>query len=285
MARSVSLRPDPTRPARPRISPRRTSKLTSRGRRPRVRPSTRSATGPVVRGACSTASSTPSPTISRTISSIDASSASRSPTIAAVAEHGDAMTQPANLLEPVADVEDRGARRGEAAQVRERLRDLGIGQRRGRLVEDQHAARVRQRRRQRDELLLADAEPASRQVGIEGVEADGPQRRRRLRAQGRGRDEPGATRQVGQEQVLGDAERRDQVRLLEHDLDAGALRLATRPRSIRLAGQVHRAAVGRDQAAHDLRPASTCRRRWRPSARAPRRRARSRSTSASTGAA
>ena len=74
--------------------------------------------------------------------------------------------------------------------------------------------------------------------------------------------------------------------LLQHDLHARVARprVATRG-AIRLAGQRHRAAVGRDQAAHDLRRASTCRRRWRPSARAPRRRRKSRSTSVSTGTA
>ena len=180
MARSVSLRPEPTRPARPRISPRRTSKLTSRGRRPpRQALDAQRDRGRSRRGACSTGvQRRPRPPSAGPSRRSTRASASRSPTTRPSRSTVMRSAEAADLLDPVADVEDRRARRGEAAQVRERLRDLGVGERRGRLVEDQHAAGMGERRGHLDELLLADAERAGRQVRIEGLEADRPQRRR-----------------------------------------------------------------------------------------------------------
>ena len=81
--------------------------------------------------------------------------------VLAVAKHGDAVAIVEDLRHAVGDVDDRDAARGEVAHDPEQDLRLALGQRRGRLVEDQHAAVQRQRLGDLDQLLLRDRERAA----------------------------------------------------------------------------------------------------------------------------
>ena len=68
----------------------------------------------------------------------------------AVAQHGDGLADPVDLVEPVRDVDDGDAARVEALDEREQLIDLARRQRRRRLVHHQHRRRLtRSRGRER----------------------------------------------------------------------------------------------------------------------------------------
>ena len=64
----------------------------------------------------------------------------------AIAQHGDAVAQRGDLVEAMRDVDERRPVRPPRADQREQALDLGVGQRRGRLVEHDHAARRRRAR-------------------------------------------------------------------------------------------------------------------------------------------
>ena len=74
---ATSVRPAPTNPARPTISPRRSSNDTSEKTPRRVRPSTRRTTSPTCASCFGNSASSERPTISRTISPCESSAASR----------------------------------------------------------------------------------------------------------------------------------------------------------------------------------------------------------------
>ena len=78
------------------------------------------------------------PTISRT-SSLSELAGGRVATVAAVAQHRDAVGDRAHLLEAVADVEDATPRVAQAARRRGTAARPRAGERRRRLVHDQHA--------------------------------------------------------------------------------------------------------------------------------------------------
>ena len=121
------LAPSGSRPDRPGPGSRRGGPRSSRRAAARRASSRRRGARPHQRRAasCAPVSAPPAPIISDTSSSSDAVSARALADDPAVAQHRDPVTELADLLEAMADVEDRGARRGEPAQVRERLGDLG----------------------------------------------------------------------------------------------------------------------------------------------------------------
>ena len=82
---------------------------------------------------------------------------SRAPDLA-VAQHGRAVGDLADLLEPVRDVDHGGAARGRHANLLEQQLDQVGGERRGRLVEYQHLGIDRERLCEFDELALRDAD-------------------------------------------------------------------------------------------------------------------------------
>ena len=91
--------------------------------------------------------------------------------VLAVAQHGDAVAIVEDLRHAVGDVDDRDALRRQLAHDLEQDLRLALGQRGGRLVEDQHAAVQRQRLGDLDQLLLRDGERAHQRGGIDVAEA------------------------------------------------------------------------------------------------------------------
>ena len=141
----------------------------------------------------------------------------------AVAQHGDAVAQRRDLVEPVRDVHERA--RLPPADQREQARDLGVGERRGRLVEHDHAGVVGERARDLDELLHADAQRADRRLEIDRFF----QYPRHHVARGcehvRVVDDAEERRLAPEHEVVGDGHVRHQRELLVDDRDAGAARV------------------------------------------------------------
>ena len=90
----------------------------------------------------------------------------------AVAEDRDAVADLEDLAEPVGDVDDRPALAGELADDRLDLLDLDVGERRGRLVEDEDAGVARQEPRDLDQLALGDRKVARRHRRVDVLEPD-----------------------------------------------------------------------------------------------------------------
>ena len=170
---------------------------------------------------------------------------------AAVAQHGDAVGDLPNLVQPVADVKDGRSRVAEAPEMSEGQRDLTLREGRGRLVEDEDTARVREGRCERNQLLPANAEPTHGHLRIDIVQPDGGERCRRPRPERCRGQESEATGKIREEQILGDAQRRNEVQLLRHELHARPLRFLPASGTIALTGERHGAAVRRGQPADD----------------------------------
>ena len=85
--------------------------------------------------------------------------------VAAVPDHRDEVGERGDLLEPVADVEDRDAAVAQPAHGREQVLDLVGRERGGRLVHDQEPRARRERLRDLEQLPVGDAQAADRRVG------------------------------------------------------------------------------------------------------------------------
>ena len=85
---------------------------------------------------------------------------------AAVAKNGDAVGDAKDFGQAVGDVDDAPPLAGEALDDGEHALDLAVGERRGRLVEDQDAGIADEEARDLEELLLGDAE--SRSTAVRG---------------------------------------------------------------------------------------------------------------------
>ena len=159
IARATSDRPAPTRPAKPRISPRPTPNETAMLRIALVRsPSTAEIAhrGHGVAGEAGARQSMSRPTISRTMLSWVSSSRASAPAFAPSRSTTARSAIGLHFAEPVRDVDDGHA---ALAQIRDDLVQPGrLGQRqaRRRLVHDEHARVERERFRDLDELLLRD---------------------------------------------------------------------------------------------------------------------------------
>ena len=156
IARSNSVRPAPTRPAMPRISPRCSVNVAAARHRT---PSTSSSASPACRGVRGKRSSTSRPTISRTISS-GVIVAGPPPTTRPSRKHDDAIADLADLVDEVGDVDDRVAARLEPRDQREQALGVAAAERAGRLVEHEHAATDGDGPRDLDELLIGDGKIA-----------------------------------------------------------------------------------------------------------------------------
>ena len=179
-----SLRPEPTSPARPTISPARTVRLTFRviGRRTRSRASSTGAPiGTAVFGKKGF-DATPD----HHLDEFGRAGLRHRPRsdVGAVAQHRDAVGDLEQLVEPMADVDDPDAAAFELADDVEQARDVALGQRGGRLVHDQDARVVRQRAQNLDPLAVADGERADDLVGGEIVDLERGEQRLGLRAHG-----------------------------------------------------------------------------------------------------
>ena len=145
--------------------------------------------------------------------------------VAPVAEDGRAVAQLEDLVEAVADEQDRDAAVAQPADDAEQPLDLVGGQRRGRLVEDQDARLDRQRLRDLDELLVGHRQAADRRADVE-LDVELLEQRLRLPARRAPVEqaEP-AGRRVADEDVLGDRQVGEEPRLLVDDRDAERARL------------------------------------------------------------
>ena len=150
MARASSVRPAPTRPARPRISPLRTSRLMSwsmtacgsRASRARETPSTARATAPPPRALAVGEQAVDLAADHQADDALDVELGDGGGAgQRAVAQHGGAVADPQHLLEPVGDEDDRDALGLEPAHDGEQALDLLVGQGRGRLVHDHELGR------------------------------------------------------------------------------------------------------------------------------------------------
>ena len=77
-----------------------------------------------------------------------------------VPEHGDAVGDAKHLVQAVADIEDAEAAPAQAPQGGQETGDIGLGEGRGRLVQDQHVGLDRERPGDADERALGGAQPA-----------------------------------------------------------------------------------------------------------------------------
>ena len=125
-------------------------------------PSARSTTSPISASSFGKSASSDRPTISRTISAWGSSAGRPRRDVPPVAKHRDGVRDRRDLLEPVADEDDRNAALAQTAHGREEAVDLVRRERRGRLVHDQEAGARRERLRDLEELTVGDAEARER---------------------------------------------------------------------------------------------------------------------------
>ncbi len=161
------LRPEPTRPATPRISPARTSNETSWKTPLRVRSLTDSTTSPIGTASFGNIWVISRPTIMRMMSSRVTSLGGVRADILAVAEHRELVGDLEQLVHLVGDVDDAFALRPQVADDLEQMRDLALGQRRGRLVHDQDVGFVGHRLGDLDHLPVGDRQVAHLDLGID----------------------------------------------------------------------------------------------------------------------
>ncbi len=164
-----------------------------------------------------------------------------------LAQDGRALAQRLDLLELVADVQDRAAFGGELAQGREQPLHLLRGQHRGRLVHDQELRVLQQAAHDFDALALADGERVHVTARVE------------RQAVGLGHfDDPRSERaQIAriihaERDVLEHGHRLEQREMLEHHADAEAARLLRAGDRDLAAVPSDRARIGLEHAVDDL---------------------------------
>jgi len=140
----------------------------------------------------------------------------------AVAEHGDAIREGEDFVEPVRDVDAGDAARAQVAEDGEEHLHFMLGERGGGFVEDEDARVLGQRLDDFDELLFAHAEPPDGRGGIDG-DAEAVEQRASVAVHARPVDEPAAGRRGAEEDILGDGHLIDECELLIDDRDPGAL--------------------------------------------------------------
>ena len=150
--------------------------------------------------------------------------------LAPVAQHGDAVGNLVDLLHAVRDVDDADALGLQATDQFEQAKRLLVGERRGRLVQDQHRRLGAQPLGNLDHLLLGPRQPGH---GAAAVDVELQVREHALGATDHRCpiEQQPAPRFLPQEQVLGNAECGHQREFLEHRADALLTRLAHRPQA------------------------------------------------------
>ena len=138
----------------------------------------------------------------------------------AVAQNREIVADADELLEAVRDVDDGDARLLQFGNDAEQHLDLGGGQRRRRLVHDQHAGVVGQRLGDLDDLLLADPEIVDQRIGVDVVFEAGEQLPGALALAGHVDMNTAHGHVAPEENVLGDREVGAEIELLEDDADA-----------------------------------------------------------------
>ena len=147
---------------------------------------------------------------------------------AAVAQHGAAVGERHDLVEPVRHVDDRRSLSLHAFEHGEQLFDLARLERRGRLVENEEAAALAQCLGDGDELALGEREPVDAPVHVRR-EIELRKLLARLGVEPRPVDqrhpEHAPQRRLGEPDVVGDRQGRDQPQLLRNGRDAGCDRV------------------------------------------------------------
>ena len=143
---------------------------------------------------------------------------------ATVAQHGAAVGERHDLIEPVRDIDDGDALLLHAPEHREQLLDFVGFERRGRLVEDQQPAAPAHRLGDGDKLALRKRQAVHAGVGVRR-EIELRQGRACLLPHGLAVDDGYAQqppdRRVVERQVLGNRQRGNEAQLLRNGDDAG----------------------------------------------------------------
>ena len=170
----------------------------------------------------------------------------------AVAQHHDPVGDAGDLIQPVADIDERDALGLEPRDLREQPVGLAAAERRGWFVEDQQPRVQRQRLRDLHLLLRRDAECAHHAVG-RNIEAEAQQLLSRPPAHRHTIDATAAHRLAAHEHVLGNREIGQQAHLLVDQTDPGLQRRAGRGGRVGAALEDHAAGVRLDAARDDRR--------------------------------
>ena len=188
----------------------------------------------------------------------------------AVAQHRHAVAELEDLVEPVRDEDDAPPLRDEVARRAEDALDLGLAERRRRLVEDEQARVADEQSRDLDELALADRERLDGGAELHVAEAELVEDAARvLRQTAPPVDERNV--EATEEDVVLDAELGDEAQLLVHERDPVRLRVVRVPERDLLAVEADDAFVGLGRARRAPSRACSCRRRCARRSRAPRR--------------
>ena len=192
--------------------------------------------------------STSRPIISRTISRAGAGALGEGLDVAAVAEDRERVAERLDLVHPVRD-EDRGDALAPSARARRRVDglDVAAGQRRGRLVEDQHRGVAAERLGDLDHLPARQAEVADQRARVDvlaRMRASSASARRRW------------ARAVDQAEALGGSESEMLSATVRSGISDSSWKMQTMPargglgrvrEGDRPAGEAHLAGVGRER--------------------------------------
>ena len=170
----------------------------------------------------------------------------------AVAHDRDLVADPEELVDPVGDVDHRDARVGQAPHDAEEDVDLGVGEDRRRLVEDEHLGVAGERLGDGDLLLLGDGQVAHRPGRVALREAEQAEQLEDLLVLPGPVDPAARDDLAADEDVLGDGQLGEELRLLVDGLDAVGHRLLGGGEVHRGALEGHRPRVGRLGAGDDL---------------------------------
>ena len=162
---------------------------------------------------------------------------------AAVFEHRDGVAETEDLLEPVADVENRFPARAQIVDQRSERIDLGVVERRGRLVEDEHGRVGRDALCDLDQLLLRDRQ-ARREPVRRDREADALEHRARVRRHLARVERAARERLAAEIEILGHREIRQQREFLEDGGNAAHERVAGSRKRCALAAYEQVARIG-----------------------------------------
>ncbi len=169
----------------------------------------------------------------------------------AVAQHGDAVGQTRDLVQPVRAEHQRHTFGAQPVDLRVKRLDLAVGQRGRGFVHDQHTRLARQRLGDFHHLPVGN-----RQVADAGIGADGRIQPRQQIARGAAHGRVVKLQTAGQfaskEDVAGDRQVRGKVEFLMDHHDPGSFGIGTAAERDRAPVQQHLPAGGRQIAAKDL---------------------------------
>ena len=250
---AISVRPEPIRPETPRISPCRSSKLRFSNSCARDRPSTLRTTGRSSGTAAARLAQRGDRPAGHHRHHVLAAGGLRRELAGerTVAQAGDLVGEHLHLVEAVRDVEGGAAIGAHPVDVGVELLRLAVGQRRGRLVEDQDARLGGGGAGDLHQLLLRLGQARDLGARVDRI-VDEVQVPGRLGAGGGPVDRDAAADLGAEEDVLGDGELGDEVDLLRSDGDAGGLRLLRAREADRLAVEAELARGRAEAAAEDV---------------------------------